>query len=259
MTRAMRRMRKYLLIVACIALVAGLAIGGTIAWLSAKTGEVVNTFTVGNIDIKLEEHDYLPETNTLNKAEGVETVQTNDDYKIIPGVDLPKDPFVTVKAGSEACYVFVQIKESENWPTRDNGKISWSADLGEGKWQQLYMYDENGVTATAVEGVYFIEQAAISADSADVVYPVLANDKITVSSNLTKYEVDQIIADLTGADGKVGSFTLNITAYAIQQAKMKNEYVAWQEVSAETVRWYKNTETDKVFSPNSNNTDATNP
>ena len=67
-----------------LVLVIGCVAGGTVAWLVAKTDPVVNTFTYGNINIALAE-------------------TTGEDYKIIPGKDISKDPKVTVKGGSEAC------------------------------------------------------------------------------------------------------------------------------------------------------------
>ena len=83
--------RLFVLMLALV-LVLGCAVGGTVAWLVAKTDPVVNTFTYGDINITL-------------------TETTGDDYKIIPGVDIGKDPKVTVKAGSEACWLFVKVEE----------------------------------------------------------------------------------------------------------------------------------------------------
>lgn len=40
----------------CLALLAGLAVGGTLAWLTSSTGSVVNTFTVGNVEGEVEEN-----------------------------------------------------------------------------------------------------------------------------------------------------------------------------------------------------------
>jgi len=54
-----KKIRKALLMVACFALTIGLTIGGTIAWMTTKSAEVVNTFTVGNITIDLDEHVYI--------------------------------------------------------------------------------------------------------------------------------------------------------------------------------------------------------
>ena len=95
MTRAMRRMRKYLIVVACIALVLGVAIGGTVAWLADVTPEVENTFTPSNITVELKE--------------------TKDNFQIIPSVDIQKDPKVNASS-NVPYYVFVTVTES-NWLT----------------------------------------------------------------------------------------------------------------------------------------------
>ena len=78
-----------------LALVLCCAIGGTLAWLTDKTGPVVNTFTVGDINIDLTE--------------------TTTDYKMVPGNTIAKDPKVTVKANSEDCYLFVKVTKSGNF------------------------------------------------------------------------------------------------------------------------------------------------
>ena len=90
--------KKVWLSVAAIALVLCCAIGGTLAWLSAKTDPVKNTFTVGDINIDL-------------------TETTGETYKMVPGNTLGKDPKVTVKAGSEACWLFVKVDKSANFDT----------------------------------------------------------------------------------------------------------------------------------------------
>lgn len=84
------------LVLALTLLVAGV-VGGTLAWLTDRTAEVKNTFTVGDINIGLTE--------------------TTTDYKMVPGNTIAKDPTVTVKANSEACWLFVQVTESENLDT----------------------------------------------------------------------------------------------------------------------------------------------
>lgn len=85
-------------------LVVGAAVGTTLAWLTAESGTVTNTFTVGKITIDLKEHKLVD--GTLNTAE---TVTENKTYKVVPGATQPKDPFVTVNKGSEACYLYVTI------------------------------------------------------------------------------------------------------------------------------------------------------
>ena len=75
-------------------LVIGCAVGGTVAWLTQKTDAVVNTFTYGDINIEL-----------------TETTPENKQAKIIPGIDIEKALKVTVKKDSEACWLFVEVKE----------------------------------------------------------------------------------------------------------------------------------------------------
>ena len=87
-----------------VMLLIGCTIGGTLAWLSAQADKVENTFTIGNITIDLKEHE-LKTDGTLDLTKEVD----KNSYKIVPGGKQPKDPFVTVKAGSENCYVYVLV------------------------------------------------------------------------------------------------------------------------------------------------------
>lgn len=88
-----------------VVLLISVGVGGTLAWLSAQTNAVTNTFTVGNITIDLKEHK-LNDDGTLDTTE---EVTENNNYKVVPGGTQPKDPFVTVEQGSEKCYVYVLV------------------------------------------------------------------------------------------------------------------------------------------------------
>ena len=95
--------KKIALLMACV-MAFGVAVGGTLAWLTDETQNVVNTFTDSDINITLTETD-------------VENNQTPDanSYQMIPGHTIAKDPKVTVLADSEACWLFVEITESANF------------------------------------------------------------------------------------------------------------------------------------------------
>lgn len=81
--------KKIAIALAAAALAGTCAIGGTLAWLTdAKS--VTNTFTVGSITASIAE-------------------TTGNDYKIVPGVEISKDPTITIARGSEKCYVFAHI------------------------------------------------------------------------------------------------------------------------------------------------------
>lgn len=188
------------LVVAMLAvtLLIGCAIGGTVAWLTAKTDPVVNTFTYGDINITLAE-------------------TTGSSYKIIPGVDIAKDPKVTVNPNSEACYLFVKITE-ENWPTftETDGttqKVSYGIPTD---WKPLadqagvYYREVDATTANAGVSYYILK--------GDTTYP---NGVVTVSENLTKNEVNGITTQPK----------LTFTAYAVQKDSFDTAAAAWAEAS----------------------------
>lgn len=169
---------KAVLIFLAAVLVIGCAIGGTVAWLTAQSDPVANVFTYGDINVEL-------------------TETTGNEYKILPGNDISKDPKVTVKAGSEANWLFVKIDE-ENWPAflETDGTRKVKYNLSDG-WIAL-----DGET-----GVFYREVNAVSADTD---FTVLADNKITVSGNLTKEEINGLSADAAAPK-------LTFTAYAVQR------------------------------------------
>ena len=181
-----------LVVMLALVLMVGCAVGGTLAWLVAKTDPVVNTFTYGDINITL-------------------TEDTGSNYKIIPGVEITKNPKVTVKADSEACWLFVKVDE-EYWPTfteadSETRKVSYTlADV----WTSL----------PNVPGVYYREVGAVSADTD---FEVLEGNKVTVSENLTKAEVNSI------AEGIQPKLTF--TAYAVQKDGIADAATAWTKVN----------------------------
>ena len=54
--RALRRWPKWLPVVAALALATAVTVGGTLAWLSAHTNSVTNTFTMGDVDPQVSEN-----------------------------------------------------------------------------------------------------------------------------------------------------------------------------------------------------------
>lgn len=94
-------MKKALSLILCMALVATMAVMGTLAYLTDRS-TVENTFTVGNVDITVDEEKVNPDgTPTPEDDDRV----TENEYHLIPGQTYTKDPTMTVKAGSEKSYV----------------------------------------------------------------------------------------------------------------------------------------------------------
>lgn len=172
-----------------LVLVIGCVAGGTVAWLVAKTEPVVNTFTYGNIDITL-------------------TETTGTSYKIIPGTDITKNPKVTVKGGSEACWLFVKVEEVGAISTITTDPVHYAIDTG---WAQLK--DKDGKD---VSGVYYRLVDAVDNDTA---FNVLKDNKIIVSGELTKETINGYA---------VQQPTLTFTAYAVQQENIKDAAAAWK-------------------------------
>lgn len=207
----MKTKKKALLTVLCAAALVFGSVFGTYAYLTDQ-GTVTNTFTVGNVDIDLYEHNYVVASNSLGTTE----VNAVENYKFVPGKDLPKDPTVRVNAPSEACYLFVKVDEV-NWPTND--KIGYAIDTN--NWTQLQ--DKDGKN---VKGVYYHEQSELASGVTAATYPVLKGDKITVSNTLTNAELKAMVPTQTNEQIK-----LVFTAYAIQQEGFSTPAAAWEEVS----------------------------
>lgn len=162
------------------------AVGGTAAWLAAKSDPIASTFTFGDINITLED---LTETNSQGQP-----------AMIIPGVDIPKALRVTVQADSVDCWLFVRVEKDGTFV---DGKVTYAIADG---WTE-----GNGFQIP--ENVYYRE---VSADTADSVFSVLKDDKITVSKELTKENIQNI----TGP-------TLTFTAYAVQKEGINTAADAW--------------------------------
>ncbi len=171
-------------------LVFGGAIGGTIAWLTAKTESVTNVFTVGAIQLK------LTETN----AQGQTVTNGEQTFLVTPGSDLTKDPTVTVGKGSVASYVFVKIEESAAFAADSN--ISYTVADG---WTAL----------DGVSGVYYREVAEIAADGTEQAFAVLKDNKVVVSDSF----------DGSKDDGN--GYSLAFTAYGIQKDNLATAADAW--------------------------------
>lgn len=88
----------------CVLLVVFVAAAATVAYL-VDTDTNKNTFTVGNVDIHLDE-------TAVNKdgtpIEGAERVDGNE-YHLLPGKTYTKDPMVTVMPNSEEAFIRVLV------------------------------------------------------------------------------------------------------------------------------------------------------
>ena len=104
----MKTKSKALLLTLCAVLLVTASVLGTMAFLTSND-EVVNTFSVGSVAIKLDE----AKANTDGSlVDGADRVKANS-YKLLPGHTYNKDPMVTVLNGSEASYIKMTVTFSK--------------------------------------------------------------------------------------------------------------------------------------------------
>ena len=182
--------KKSIALLMAMVMIVGMAIGGTTAYLSAKTEKVENTFTIGKVEISLDESKVDGDGKIIPGAERV----LKNEYKLIPGNVYDKDPVVTVKAGSEPCYLYVKVED--NTPNVD------------------FVLNLDGWTALeGAENVYYREVNALEAEKS---FNLIKDNKITVSENL----------DAEGM--KTAKDKIDFTAYAIQKANTGTAERAWE-------------------------------
>ena len=95
--------KRFVAILLCVTLVALAAIGATFAYLT-DTKTVDNTFTMGNVAIKLDETDIKNPTGDR---------VTSNEYNVYPGAVVKKDPIVH-NTGKNAAYIRATVNVS-NW------------------------------------------------------------------------------------------------------------------------------------------------
>lgn len=196
---AKRISAKVLAMILALVLVLGCVVGGTVAWLIDETDEVVNTFTYGDINIDLEE------TPTPDNDDDPNT----NDYDMIPGETIFKDPTITVRKGSEAMWLFVKLEKSENFDD------FMTFEIGAG-WLPL----------TGVDGVYYRHITAEAVADANLELQVLKDNAVQVKNTVTKEMLNALDADLTALNYP----TLTVTAYAVQSSGMDTAADAWAAI-----------------------------
>ena len=179
--------KKSFVMALALVLVFAVAVGGVVAWLTDKTGSVTNTFTVGDINIELDE-------------------TTGNSYKVIPGTTIDKNPKVTVKANSEACWLFVKVDKA-NW----NDNLTYTIE------------NKNGwISYKTVGDITYYYQKVNATGAEATVIPVLDGNVVNVSGNLAKGEIT--------AENQP---TLTFTAAAVQQENITTVDDAFAQLPGE--------------------------
>lgn len=193
----MKKKTKALMLVLCAVLLVTASVLGTMAYLTSQD-KVTNTFTVGKVDITLDE----AKVDKAGTAATPEVRVDANEYHLLPGHTYKKDPTVHVEANSENSWIFVKV---------DNPIVDIEADT-----TIAAQITTNGWTALDGQtGVYYKEYTA----SPDVQNFVVF-DNFKIKGNITNDK----LADYNNK-------TVTVTAYAIQRDGFNDPAGAWAEVS----------------------------
>ncbi len=209
-TRRVRQQRKQkntqisriLLTICMIALVAVVSIGGTVAWLTAQTGVVTNTFTSSNVNV------------TLNET-------TGNSYKFIPGVNITKDPTVKAEYDLDA-YVFVKVTETD-WPNWTHNVTNEQGEPSTVK-KVSYTIGADWTPLADEAGVFYklLSMPENVTEKQTKELKVIAGDTITVSDQIN-------MTDMKTLEGK--SPSLAFQAFIIQASGSNSPADAWAKLN----------------------------
>lgn len=245
---------KALLMSLCAVLLVAASVLGTMAYLT-DSKDVKNTFTVGNVTIKLDEAKVDEKGNLVkNQDDTLADRVTRNEYKLLPGHTYVKDPTVTVLAPSVESYVRMKVtfnkasqiiamctdpEFAEDGPTGvENAypliRMVKFVEANAAKWDGIipdnmvdteemladakyFAYDAEADTLT----YYFYYTEPVAAIDADVKLATLF-DSVKVPEWATG---DQL--------AKLKDFQINVVAEAIQADGFKNADAAWAAFAAQ--------------------------
>lgn len=203
-------MKKKSILMAAIAvmLVAVLVVGGTLAYFT-DTKSATNTFTVGDVKIKLDE-------SNVNDPDG-DRVTSNEYTGMLPGIQYKKDPVVT-NTGNNDAYVraVVTIENGMNWMGLYNENV-WTAPQAEAFKKLICNKMGEG---WSLEDYNYVTNA--ERGSTDFV-AVLKYDGVLAAGKATTAMFENIMlptnataSDITTRVAQNGVFHIDVVAQAIQ-------------------------------------------
>ncbi len=212
-----KKTKALLLASSAVVLVAG-SVLGTLAFLTDREN-VVNVFTIGKVDITLDETDVDGDDDTKKNA-----------YRLVPGEEYVKDPTITVVAGSEEAYIRMLVTV-HNWSVAEPlifDSVPYEALGGydAAKWEYVdttpVKDDAKGEDYAVIEYRYYQTEDALDS-TADKELPALFTT-LKIPGELTGTEL-QALYD--------GGFKMVIQGHAIQAAGFTNADEAWAAFDAQ--------------------------
>lgn len=205
---------KILLLALCAVLLVVGSVLGTLAYLTAQD-TVVNTFTVGKVDISLDETEVS--TNGV-PVEPTNRVKTNN-YHLIPGQTYVKDPTVTVIKGSEESYVRMLVTLNcykELKAIFGDGFLPqyFVEGWNDSTWTSTRVVSEDPVANTATYEFRYYTTITPANDANSVLAPLFTH--ITVPGTVTGEEL-----------ATIASLKITVVGNAIQKSGFNTADEAW--------------------------------
>ena len=205
--------KKTIALALVLVMVFGATLGGTFAYLTSQD-TVVNTFTVGNVQIKLDEAKANLDGTLVENADRVKA----NSYKLLPGHTYNKDPMVTVLSGSESAYIKMTVTFTKA-AELDAIFAPTGADLAsifKGYDSTNWIAKGNTKDTSANTRTYeFWYKEAVAAPNGDVALDALF-DSITVPGTITNKQL-----------ATIKDMTITVNAYAIQADGFTTAADAW--------------------------------
>ena len=217
----MKKNAKAIITAASALLAVAVAVSATIAFLISSQ-EVVNTFTVGQVHINLDEADVDEDGTPIAGADRVK----GNEYHLVPGQTYTKDPTVTVLEGSEKSYVRMTVTLNKIAELKavlgqdflpENYVEGWDSAV----WSCVDAVDNGDNTVTYEFRYHEIVDARAAGE--DVVLEALFTE-FTLPGEFTN-------EDLKSIEG----FKIVVEGHAIQATGFANADAAW-EAFAEQVK-----------------------
>lgn len=214
--------------IAALSLTATIMVGATLAYLTAQTDEVKNTFTIGNVNIDLDEPNWKPD----------------DAKNLEPGAEVAKDPTVT-NTGANDAYIAMTVdgmngmaaigfsaEVNDGWvKVNEDGTVDsdWTGALEDGIYAYNAVVKKGEATAPLFNSVVYGGMSATTTytvagvpvdpddESAGVYYIIKdAEGAQVVDTKFDSEEAAKNYIDSNLVDTTVTTFDLIVKAYAIQ-------------------------------------------
>lgn len=208
----MKQLKPLAIVLCAVLLVAGTVLG-TVAYLT-DASKVVNTFTVGDVDLTLDEAVVTPDGKPVSPEDRTES---GNQYHLVPSVTYTKDPTVTVKKGSEESYVRMIVT------------INCAKELDD-------IFAPNGVNLTNIFNDYDANWRYVT-ESRDAAANTVSYEfryKSTVKASDADLQLEPLFksftvpAEITGAQLKtIADLEISVEAHAIQATGFSTDDAAW--------------------------------